>query len=379
MDVLQSLEQTLLRFPNTVLLALAQCLWVDFQDSRPSLVSTLARRLLSPDARWLLSQQEQVYQQFYEATVRADVSSTCPCNAAGGLPITCSRCRGTQHLLCVFRLLAPPRPYLCPKCLLLDLCPMAPVSACLTPCFPLIGSAQWATATPVGFEVDAALMNRIWTAGGTVQVQLRCIQLKKEPASAWPSRGALLVNGKVAAEFTGTAQRPLTLTKLLREGKNSLCVVKLTNEEAYVALLCIVDLQTPGSVVQKILTNTPGTSRSHKEALLAKLKSDGVLIKSVRIPLKCPLSFNQIRIPARGSACQHLECFDLQAFVDLHSSTSKWKCPVCARPCPELLVDKFLLKVLRSASRPFTGVEVSATGVCRRYKETLKADFIVLE
>ena len=65
MDALKYLEQTLHRFPDTVLLTLAQCLvtLAEPQDSRERLVPKLAKRLLSPDARWLLSQQVQVYQQ----------------------------------------------------------------------------------------------------------------------------------------------------------------------------------------------------------------------------------------------------------------------------------------------------------------------------
>ena len=135
----------------------------------------------------------------------------------------------------------------------------------------------------------------------------------------------------------------------------------------------------PHSLAQQILLKATGTAATHKKALLAKLKTDTVVIDSVRIPLKCPLSFEMIRTPARGSACQHFECFDLHAFIELQTSSSKWKCPVCALTCKELVVDKFLLKVLSTATRPFAGVELSATGVCRRYKETHTVDFIVIE
>lgn len=42
---------------------------------------------------------------------------------------------------------------------------------------------------------------------------------------------------------------------------------------------------------------------------------------------------SQLRIPLRSVKCQHLECFDGQAFIELNLSkdNSVWKCPICKK------------------------------------------------
>lgn len=104
---------------------------------------------------------------------------------------------------------------------------------------------------------------------------------------------------------------------------------------------------------------------------IAVIDQSGVTASELSIDLTDPFSASIFSIPARGSACTHMECFDLetwlntrpikqaikigQQFVDTSpkrlepSEPDKWKCPICfgdARP-RSLRIDSFLLSVRR--------------------------------
>jgi len=56
--------------------------------------------------------------------------------------------------------------------------------------------------------------------------------------------------------------------------------------------------------------------------------------------------WHRITHPARGSSCEHFNCFDLATYLEFCSRGQKWVCPVCNRPvlpwelvvCPGMLV-----------------------------------------
>ncbi len=56
-------------------------------------------------------------------------------------------------------------------------------------------------------------------------------------------------------------------------------------------------------------------------------------------------------LPARGSDCRHLQCFDLESFLrSTCSENPGWRCPVCNAPAPleALEVDQFTWAVLQT-------------------------------
>ncbi|OQR66833.1 hypothetical protein BIW11_13903 [Tropilaelaps mercedesae] len=54
-------------------------------------------------------------------------------------------------------------------------------------------------------------------------------------------------------------------------------------------------------------------------------------IDSWIVSLKCPLLAIRITTPVRFDQCQHLECFDLDAFIAMEMKRPKGRCPVCNR------------------------------------------------
>ena len=50
---------------------------------------------------------------------------------------------------------------------------------------------------------------------------------------------------------------------------------------------------------------------------------------------RCPLSLCEIETAVRGEDCEHLQCFDADAYVDvnmrLRNVEKRWRCPICAK------------------------------------------------
>ncbi|KAI1696108.1 MIZ/SP-RING zinc finger domain-containing protein [Ditylenchus destructor] len=69
-----------------------------------------------------------------------------------------------------------------------------------------------------------------------------------------------------------------------------------------------------------------------------------------RITLKCPLSQQRIRVPARYVDCTHIECFDLETFLQMKMQKNFLVCPICQKevekPLANLRIDKYIETVL---------------------------------
>lgn len=49
----------------------------------------------------------------------------------------------------------------------------------------------------------------------------------------------------------------------------------------------------------------------------------------IKVSLKCPMTFKRIVLPTRGTDCKHLQCFDLETYLQVNSERGTWRCPVC--------------------------------------------------
>mmetsp|Transcript_9624 Transcript_9624/g.34256 ORF Transcript_9624/g.34256 Transcript_9624/m.34256 type:complete len:508 (-) Transcript_9624:89-1612(-) len=71
-------------------------------------------------------------------------------------------------------------------------------------------------------------------------------------------------------------------------------------------------------------------------------------------PLVCPVSRERLRVPARGLACEHLRCFELEAYLVASFRAvfhRRWHCPIC--DCPlvptSLAICELTQRLLREA------------------------------
>jgi E3 SUMO-protein ligase PIAS1 len=70
------------------------------------------------------------------------------------------------------------------------------------------------------------------------------------------------------------------------------------------------------------------------------------------LSLRCPLSIDTIKVPARGEKCKHPQCFDLETFLSFGDQSTCWQCPICSSPLAwcDLLIDLGFEKALKGAS-----------------------------
>jgi hypothetical protein len=69
-----------------------------------------------------------------------------------------------------------------------------------------------------------------------------------------------------------------------------------------------------------------------------------------RTGLRDPLSRQLIRLPCRGIACRHVECFDVEVYLRANEKHPKWQCPICHHPASidNLRIDKFFQTILET-------------------------------
>eukprot|EP00439_Symbiodinium_sp_Y106_P072602 s727_g13.t1 len=93
-------------------------------------------------------------------------------------------------------------------------------------------------------------------------------------------------------------------------------------------VLCLVVTQKRRSVAD-LLDDCVSTQ------LLTELRCAEVGVRSNtpwQQPLRCPLTQERLVEPARGMHCQHLQCFELEAFLITAAAMPfqrRWRCPIC--------------------------------------------------
>ena len=77
--------------------------------------------------------------------------------------------------------------------------------------------------------------------------------------------------------------------------------------------------------IKRNFSNVAGNTNNH----LSGSGEDSVEQTAVKMSLKCPITFRRIVLPARGHECKHIQCFDLESYLQLNCERGSWRCPVC--------------------------------------------------
>ena len=80
-------------------------------------------------------------------------------------------------------------------------------------------------------------------------------------------------------------------------------------------------------------------------------KETEFLTTSIRLSLKCPLGLCLMKVPVRGKDCTHIQCFDLDTFLQFNrrQTSEGFKCSICHKglSTATIQVDPFLYYVLK--------------------------------
>uniref|UniRef100_A0A8C2TF43 Zinc finger MIZ-type containing 1 n=1 Tax=Coturnix japonica TaxID=93934 RepID=A0A8C2TF43_COTJA len=100
--------------------------------------------------------------------------------------------------------------------------------------------------------------------------------------------------------------------------------------------------------ITKIKRNFSSVAASSGNATLNG--EDGVEQTAIKVSLKCPITFRRIQLPARGHDCKHVQCFDLESYLQLNCERGTWRCPVCNKTAllEGLEVDQYMWGILNA-------------------------------
>lgn len=184
-----------------------------------------------------------------------------------------------------------------------------------------------------------------------------------------PQEVNFLVNGKgvekrINVYMDSGPQLPTSLTTMLKYGTNLIQAVGQFNGHYIIAVafMSVVSLPNPPTLSDYVHSDLPAPD------------SDPDLIEGPsRITLRCPISRARIKIPVKGAACKHLQCFDFDNYVDINTRRPSWRCPHCNQHVcyTEIRIDRNMVKVLQEVSGDISEVIISTEG---SWKAVLQSD-----
>ena len=246
-----------------------------------------------------------------------------------------------------------------------------------------------------GVRAPRELLPVVEHFNGSLRWRVRCCKLSlRDPApseeqwatmeTSWPMNVFMSLNGhtlSVRRHSHNGKDLPTELTSLVSPGANSLqiCIPSTKKPSGSVFYVSVEELVTMkhSLIVDRVWGEGFISEVTTLQDINARLTGTGrdddgevsIQASDLSVDLADPFSATIFQVPARGVACTHIECFDLETWLntrpmkaarkchhaiecncprgDEPSSPDKWKCPICskdARPC-SLRIDAFLLGV----------------------------------
>ena len=199
----------------------------------------------------------------------------------------------------------------------------------------------------------------------------------------------IIGTGGVPARIAGHGE-PIDVSRWVHSGTNYLGISNWPDATLTIAFVTTKS-RTAKKLAERIVALPRQPFEQAKQRISNLVKGTGTGQAEVQIlntegtaSLMCPFSQIRIGTPARGKNCQHAQCFDLEAYLELNlrSKTSQesvddfqldevhirpfttWRCPVCARPVSfrDLVVDSYMEKAIKEASETVEHINLSADG-----------------
>lgn len=357
-------------------------------------------RTKNQDAEQQLANARALQMMTEVAASKAEVQvKNCIC-AVMGVPhsdtaqVKCSVCKSSMHSLCMSIPTNGPNQtsYVCVVCRAMWLDPFAPVVTCVD------GSSDFAqqqyvipaasqNGTPNVINVDFNIVKAVHDdiMGGSRSLEVRCF-MGNPPYNLlnhrWPLDSRVNMNNitcslqQAAQAWDGHAykdrneDKPLVVPRnLLRVGSNRITITSF-DPQGHILFLAVTETLTPNLVVEQVKSDKMMpylvAHRHMKKSFGEWDENDDLVPGPAVLPLTCPLTMTRLTTPARGQKCRHLECFDLNAYIELARTTThpRWTCPRCNGPARphQLQVDSWVMDVLEKSPSDRLEVEVQPDG-----------------
>ncbi|XP_036382635.1 zinc finger MIZ domain-containing protein 2-like [Megalops cyprinoides] len=227
---------------------------------------------------------------------------------------------------------------------------------------------------PFRLEHNLAVSNHVFQLRDSVyktlmmrpdlELQFKCYHHEdRQMNTNWPASVQVSVNATPLTIERGdnkTSHKPLYLKQVCQPGRNTIQITVTACCCSHLFVLQLVHRPSVRSVLQGLMKKRllpaehcvtkikrnfssgtiPGTPGLNGE--------DGVEQTAIRVSLKCPITFRRIQLPARGHDCRHIQCFDLESYLQLNCERGTWRCPVCNKTAllEGLEVDQYMLGIL---------------------------------
>ncbi|XP_048099229.1 zinc finger MIZ domain-containing protein 2-like isoform X1 [Alosa alosa] len=227
---------------------------------------------------------------------------------------------------------------------------------------------------PFRLEHNLAVSNHVYQLRETVfktlmmrpdlELQFKCYHHEdRQMNTNWPASVQVSVNATPLTIERGdnkTSHKPLYLKTVCQPGRNT---IQITVSACCCSHLFVLQLVHRPSV-QSVLQGLMKKRLLPADHCIAKIKrnftsgtipgsvgpngEDGVEQTAIRVSLQCPITFRRIQLPARGHDCRHIQCFDLESYLQLNCERGTWRCPVCNKTAllEGLEVDQYMLGIL---------------------------------
>nr|XP_014350891.1 PREDICTED: zinc finger MIZ domain-containing protein 2 [Latimeria chalumnae] len=227
---------------------------------------------------------------------------------------------------------------------------------------------------PFRLEHNLAVSNHVFQLRDSVyktlmlrpdlELQFKCYHHEdRQMNTNWPASVQVNVNATPLTIERGdnkTSHKPLYLKHVCQPGRNTIQITVTACCCSHLFVLQLVHRPSVRSVLQGLMKKRllpaehcitkikrnfssgtiPGTPGLNGE--------DGVEQTAIKVSLKCPITFRRIQLPARGHDCRHIQCFDLESYLQLNCERGTWRCPVCNKTAllEGLEVDQYMLGIL---------------------------------
>uniref|UniRef100_A0A673CLG6 Zinc finger MIZ domain-containing protein 1-like n=1 Tax=Sphaeramia orbicularis TaxID=375764 RepID=A0A673CLG6_9TELE len=200
-----------------------------------------------------------------------------------------------------------------------------------------------------------------------LELQFKCYHHEdRQMNTNWPASVQVSVNATPLTIERGdnkTSHKPLHLKHVCQPGRNTIQITVTACCCSHLFVLQLVHRPSVRSVLQgllkkrllpaehcitKIKRNFSSVAASAGNTTLNG--EDGVEQTAIKVSLKCPITFRRIQLPARGHDCKHVQCFDLESYLQLNCERGTWRCPVCNKTAllEGLEVDQYMWGILNA-------------------------------
>uniref|UniRef100_A0A336MBF7 CSON008919 protein n=1 Tax=Culicoides sonorensis TaxID=179676 RepID=A0A336MBF7_CULSO len=233
---------------------------------------------------------------------------------------------------------------------------------------------------PFRLEHNLAVSNHVFQLKPTVYNTLMCrsdleLQLKcfhhedRQMNTNWPASVQVSANSNPLEIDRGenkNSHRPLYLKQVCQPGRNTIQITVSTCCCSHLFVLQLVHRPSVRHVLHTLLRRNL-LPAEHSVAKIKRFFASGGMPpnamqqlgnesdpiqdqQSVRVFLKCGITGKRIMLPARGHDCKHIQCFDLETYLQVNCERGNWRCPVCNKPAltEGLEIDQYMWAILNT-------------------------------